>query len=350
MMVIMSTEATEPQIDAVIEKINTLGFTPHTSKGAERTIIGVVGNHPINAQGVFVQMEGVDRILPISRPYKLASREFIPQNSTFPLDGVEIGGDGVVLIAGPCAVEDRNLLLENALACQEAGAHALRGGAFKPRTSPYAFQGLGEKALEMLAEVREITGMPVVTEAMSADQVPLVAKYADVIQIGARNMQNYNLLNAVGESQHPVLLKRGLSATIEELLMAAEYILSHGNRRVILCERGIRTFETSTRNTTDINAIPVLKSLTHLPVMLDPSHSTGQWQYVTPVARAAVAAGADGLIIEVHPNPEKALSDGGQSLKPEKFAELVRQIRGIAEAVGRNVPPSKKTNLTQEAA
>jgi 3-deoxy-7-phosphoheptulonate synthase len=301
----------------------------------------VVGNNPINAQGAFMLMEGVDRIVPISRPYKLVSREFIPENSSFPLDGIQVGGDGVVLIAGPCAVEDRNLLLENALACQEAGAHALRGGAFKPRTSPYAFQGLGEKALEMLAEVREITGMPVVTEAMSPEQVPLIAKYADVIQIGARNMQNYSLLNAVGESQCPVLLKRGLSSTIEELLMAAEYILSHGNRKVILCERGIRTFETSTRNTTDINAIPVLKSLTHLPVILDPSHSTGQWQYVTAVARAAVAAGADGLIIEVHPNPEKALSDGGQSLKPEKFATLVRQIRGIAEAVGRYVPPSK---------
>lgn len=350
MMVIMSTEATEKQIDAVIEKITTLGFKPHTSHGAERTIIGVVGNNPINAQAAFVQMEGVDRILPISRPYKLASREFIPENTIFPLDGVQIGGDGVVLIAGPCAVEDRSLLLENALACQEAGAHALRGGAFKPRTSPYAFQGLGEKALEMLAEVREITGMPIVTEAMSEDQVPLVARYADVIQIGARNMQNYSLLNAVGESQHPVLLKRGLSATIEDLLMAAEYILSHGNRHVILCERGIRTFETSTRNTTDINAIPVLKSLTHLPVMLDPSHSTGQWQYVTAVARAAVAAGADGLIIEVHPHPEKALSDGGQSLKPEKFAELVRQIRGIAEAVGRNVPPSKVPHKFVEVA
>lgn len=341
MMIIMSTEATEPQIEAVIEKVNTLGFTPHSSRGAERTVIGVVGNNPINAQGIFMLMEGIDRIVPISRPYKLVSREFIPENSSFPLDGVQIGGDGVILIAGPCAVEDRNLLLENALACQEAGAHALRGGAFKPRTSPYAFQGLGEKALEMLAEVREITGMPVVTEAMAPEQVPLIAKYADVIQIGARNMQNYSLLNAVGESQSPVLLKRGLSSTIEELLMAAEYILSHGNRRVILCERGIRTFETSTRNTTDINAIPVLKSLTHLPVMLDPSHSTGQWQYVTAVARAAVAAGADGLIIEVHPVPEKALSDGGQSLKPEKFATLVRQIRGIAEAVGRYVPPSK---------
>jgi len=350
MMIIMSTEATDTQIDSVIDKINDLGFTPHSSRGTERTIIGVVGNHPINAQAAFMQMEGVDRIVPISRPYKLASREFIAQNSTFPLDGVEIGGDGVVLIAGPCAVEDRNLLLENALAVQEAGAHALRGGAFKPRTSPYAFQGLGEKALEMLAEVREITGMPVVTEAMSSDQVPLIAKYADVIQIGARNMQNYNLLNAVGESQHPVLLKRGLSATIEELLMAAEYILSHGNRRIILCERGIRTFETSTRNTTDINAIPVLKSLTHLPVVLDPSHSTGNWQYVTAVARAGVAAGADGLIVEVHPNPDKALSDGGQSLKPEKFAELVRQIRGISEAVGRYVPPSKVPQKTAEVA
>lgn len=341
MMIIMSTEATEIQIEEVIGKINSLGFTPHASTGAERTVIGVVGNNPINAQAAFMLMEGVDRIVPISRPYKLVSREFIPENSSFPLDGIQVGGDGVVLIAGPCAVEDRNQLLENALACQEAGAHALRGGAFKPRTSPYAFQGLGEKGLEMLAEVREITGMPVVTEAMSPEQVHLIAKYADVIQIGARNMQNYSLLNAVGESQSPVLLKRGLSSTIEELLMAAEYILSHGNRKVILCERGIRTFETSTRNTTDINAIPVLKSLTHLPVILDPSHSTGQWQYVTAVARAAVAAGADGLIIEVHPNPEKALSDGGQSLKPEKFATLVRQIRGIAEAVGRYVPPSK---------
>jgi 3-deoxy-7-phosphoheptulonate synthase len=341
MMIIMSTEATEVQIDEVLAKIDILGFTPHTSRGAERTVIGVVGNNPINARDTFMVMDGVDRIVPISRPYKLASREFIPENSSFPLDGVQMGGDGVVLIAGPCAVEDRNQILETALACQEAGAHALRGGAFKPRTSPYAFQGLGEKALEMMAEVREITGMPVVTEAMSPEQVPLIAKYADVIQIGARNMQNYSLLNAAGQSQTPVLLKRGMSATIEELLMAAEYILSHGNRKVILCERGIRTYETSTRNTTDINAIPVLKSLTHLPVILDPSHSTGQWQFVTAVARAGVAAGADGLIIEVHPNPEKAMSDGGQSLKPEKFATLVRQIRGIAEAVGRYVPPSK---------
>ncbi|MBI9050363.1 MAG: 3-deoxy-7-phosphoheptulonate synthase [Anaerolineaceae bacterium] len=343
MMIIMKVEATDKQVEAVVEKVHALGFETHTSQGEERSIIGVVGNNPITAQHQFVRMLGVDRIVPISRPYKLASREFIKEDSTFPIDGVEIGGKGILIIAGPCAVEDRSLLLENALAVQEAGAHALRGGAFKPRSSPYAFQGLGEKGLEMLAEVREITGMPVVTEAMSADQVPLITKYADMIQIGARNMQNFNLLNAVGESQHPVLLKRGLASTIEDLLMAAEYVLSHGNRRVVLCERGIRTFETSTRNTTDINAIPVLKAQTHLPVVLDPSHSTGHWQYVTAIARAAIAAGADGLIIEVHPKPDEALSDGVQSLKPERFAELVRQIRGIAEAVDRYVPPSKVT-------
>jgi 3-deoxy-7-phosphoheptulonate synthase len=344
MMIIMKMEATKEQIATVVNKIHDLGFQDHTSQGEERTIIGVVGNHPIQAQDHFVHMEGVDRIMPISRPYKLASREFIAEDSSFPLDGVSVGGKGIVIIAGPCAVEDRTLLLETAHAIQEAGAHAMRGGAFKPRTSPYSFQGLGEAALEMLAEVREVTGMPTVTEAMSEDQVPLIAKYADMIQIGARNMQNFNLLNAVGESQHPVLLKRGLASSIEDLLMAAEYILSHGNRKVALCERGIRTFETATRNTTDINAIPVLKARTHLPVILDPSHSTGHWEYVTAVARAAIAAGADGLIIEVHPNPEEALSDGGQSLKPERFAELVRQIRGIAEAVDRYVPPSKSVS------
>jgi 3-deoxy-7-phosphoheptulonate synthase len=232
-------------------------------------------------------------------------------------------------------------MLETAHAVREAGASAIRGGAYKPRTSPYAFQGMGEEGLELLAEARSVTGLPVITEVMSAEMVPLVARYADVLQLGARNMQNFPLLHAAGESQHPVLLKRGQSATIEEFLMAAEYILSHGNRRVILCERGIRTFETATRNTTDINAIPVLKNLTHLPVILDPSHSTGNWQYVDAIARAAIAAGADGLIIEVHPNPEKALSDGGQSLKPERFAALVRQIRVIAEAVGRRVPEPK---------
>ena len=239
----------------------------------------------------------------------------------------------------PCSVENRSQLLETAIAVREAGAHVLRGGAFKPRTSPYSFQGLGEAGLELLAEARELTGMPVVTEIMAPEDISLLTRYSDVLQIGARNMQNYALLNAVGKSQHPVLLKRSMMASVEELLMAAEYILSHGNRRVMICERGIRTFETSTRNTTDINAVPVLKSLTHLPVLLDPSHSTGHWEYVSAIARAGIAAGADGLIVEVHNHPSRAMSDGAQSLKPERFAELVTQVRAVAEAVGRKVEP-----------
>jgi 3-deoxy-7-phosphoheptulonate synthase len=287
----------------------------------------------------FLHLPGVDRVVPISRPYKLASREFSPHNSVFPINGIQIGGEQVVIIAGPCSVESRSQFLETAHAVREAGAHALRGGAYKPRTSPYSFQGLGDEALGILAEARELTGMPIVTEVMSPEQIPLVANYVDVLQIGARNMQNFTLLHAAGESQLPVLLKRGMMATVEELLMAAEYILSHGNRRIILCERGIRTFETATRNTTDINAIPVLKGLTHLPVILDPSHSTGNWEYVGAVARAAVAAGADGLIVEVHPRPEEARSDGAQSLKPERFAELVAQVKAVTQAVGRSLAP-----------
>ena len=243
-------------------------------------------------------------------------------------------------------MESRSQLLETAIAVREAGAHALRGGAFKPRTSPYSFQGLGEAGLELLVEARELTGMPVVTEIMAPEQISLLTRYTDVLQIGARNMQNYALLNAVGESRHPVLLKRSMMASIEELLMAAEYILSHGNRRVMICERGIRTFETSTRNTTDINAIPVLKSLTHLPVLLDPSHSTGHWEYVSAVARAGIAAGADGLIVEVHNHPSQAMSDGAQSLKPERFAELVSQVRAVAEAVGRKLEPVPSPHQT----
>lgn len=341
MMIIMATEATTEQIANVVARVEAEGLHAHLVYGEERTVIGVVGDiRPINREQ-FVQFPGVHGIVPISHPYKLSSRELIPTDSVFPIDGIQIGGDDLVIIAGPCAVEDRSQLIETAFAVREAGATALRGGAYKPRTSPYSFQGLGEEGLELLAEARAVTGLPVVTEVMSPEMVPLVAKYADVLQIGARNMQNFSLLHAAGESQHPVLLKRGQSATIEEFLMAAEYILSHGNRRVILCERGIRTFETATRNTTDINAIPVLKALTHLPVILDPSHSTGNWQYVSPIARAGIAAGADGLIIEVHTDPSKALSDGGQSLKPERFAEMVRQIRVIAQAVGRTVPPIK---------
>jgi 3-deoxy-7-phosphoheptulonate synthase len=337
MMIIMRANATQDQIAAVVDILEASGLRAHLSRGEERTVIGAIGDGRPVSTAPFAYLPGVDRIVPISRPYKLASREFIPGNSQFALDGVQVGGNEIVIIAGPCSVESRSQLMDVAWAVREAGANALRGGAFKPRTSPYAFQGLGEAGLELLAEARQATGLPIVTEVMSPELVPLVVQYADVLQIGARNMQNYALLHAAGESQHPVLLKRGISATIEELLMAAEYILSHGNRRVMLCERGIRTFETATRNTTDINAIPVLKSLTHLPIVIDPSHSTGNWQFVEAVARAGVAAGADGLIVEVHTHPEEAMSVGSQSLRPERFATMVQQVKAIAQAIGRSV-------------
>jgi 3-deoxy-7-phosphoheptulonate synthase len=337
MMIIMRSDATTKQIEDVNHQVLSMGLTPHLSQGVERTVIGVVGiGEPIH-HNTFLRLPGVDRILPITRPYKLASREFIPNDSVFAMDGFEIGGNGIVIIAGPCSVESREQLLNTAYAVRAAGAHALRGGAYKPRTSPYSFQGMKEEGLKILAEARELTGMPVVTEVMAPEMVELISQYADVLQIGARNMQNYDLLHEAGKSDLPVLLKRGLSATVEELLMAAEHIISQGNDHVILCERGIRTFETMTRNTTDINAIPVLKQLTHLPVLLDPSHSTGHWEYVTAIARAGIAAGADGLIIEVHPDPAQALSDGGQSLRPERFAELMRQIEIIAQAIGRSI-------------
>jgi 3-deoxy-7-phosphoheptulonate synthase len=344
MMIIMKVEAGAEQVEEAVKVIESFGLHAHLSRGEEHTVIGVVGDIRSIRPEQFLLLEGVDRIVPISRPYKIASREFIPENSVFPLDGVDIGGQGVVIIAGPCSVESRQNVLETALAVREAGAHVLRGGAFKPRTSPYAFQGLGEEGLKYLAEARELTGMPVVTEVLAPEQVDMVAHYADMLQIGARNMQNTSLLHAAGQSQHPVLLKRGMSATVEELLMAAEYILSHGNRRVVLCERGIRTFETATRFTVDINAIPVLKSFTHLPVIIDPSHGTGNWQYVASIARAGIAAGADGLIVEVHPHPSQALSDGSQSLKPEVFAEMVKQVSQIAQAVGRQLA-ERRTKL-----
>jgi len=307
----------------------------------EQAIIGAVGDGHYVAKEIFEALPGVLEVQRISKPYKLASRQFHEQDSVFPLDGFAIGEEEIVVIAGPCSVESRTQILEIAQAVREAGAHALRGGVFKPRTSPYSFQGLGEEGLEYLAEARALTGMPIVAEVMAVSQVALMEKYVDVFQIGARNMQNFNLLRAVGETQTPVLFKRGLSATIEEMLMASEYILSGGNDRVILCERGIRTFETATRNTTDINAIPVLKKLTHLPVILDPSHSTGEADYVASVARAAIAAGADGLIVEVHHDPANAISDGRQSLTPEAFAKMVNQARAVAEAVGRRLAPVK---------
>jgi 3-deoxy-7-phosphoheptulonate synthase len=280
-------------------------------------------------------MAGVDRVVRVSVPYKLASRTFHPNDTLVPLNGSQMGGRQVLVIAGPCSVENREQIIETACAVKEAGATALRGGAFKPRTSPYSFQGHGEKGLQWLAEAREVTGLPVVTEVMEPGLVPMVAQYADVLQIGARNMQNFALLNAAGESQHTVLLKRGMSNTMEELLMAAEYILAHGNTRVMLCERGIRTFERYTRNTFDINAIPVLKQLTHLPVVADPSHGTGYSEYVEGVARGAVAAGADGLIVEVHLKPEEALSDGRQSLTPQAFQKMMDSVRRVAQAVDR---------------
>lgn len=349
MLIIMQVNASKNEINAVVIRVESLGLRAHLSSGEERVIIGAIGEgrSALEHLNEFSLMTGVDRVMPISRPYKLASREFQPQDTRFALDGVEIGGGDILIFAGPCAVESRSQLLETAQAVQEAGAHVLRGGAFKPRTSPYSFQGMGEAGLEILAEARELTGMPIITEVMSPEQVPLVTRYADILQIGARNMQNFALLHAAGESMQPVLLKRGISATIEELLMAGEYILSHGNQRLILCERGIRTYETATRNTTDINAIPVLKAASHLPIMLDPSHSTGNWQYVCAVARAAVAAGADGIIVEVHPNPDQALSDGAQSLKPETFATMVKQVVEIAKAIGKHVPPAIKPSTTQ---
>ena len=335
MIIVMQPRASAEQIAGVVSRVEARGYRVHLSQGEERTIIGVIGDDRPIERGQFEALEGVEKTVSILKPFKLASREMHPTPTLVPLDGIKVGGPRLAIIAGPCSVESRTQLLETAIAVKEAGATALRGGAFKPRTSPYSFQGLGEEGLQLLAEARSVTGLPIVTEAMSEEQVKLVARYADVIQIGARNMQNYALLNTAGQSGRPVLLKRGMMSTIEELLMSAEYIMAQGNHRVILCERGIRTFEKSTRNTTDINAVPVLKALTHLPVVLDPSHSTGKWEYVLAVAKAAVAAGADGLVIEVHPHPDEALSDGGQSLKPEKFAQLIREVRRIAAAVDR---------------
>ena len=337
MIVIMKHGATSAQIANVIARVEQVGCQADVLEGDEHTVIGVIGNgRPLDREQM-ERMSGVERTVPVARPFRRASRDFHPQDTIVPINGIQIGGEQVIVMAGPCAVESEEQLLETACIVKGAGAHMLRGGAFKPRTSPYSFQGMGEKGLRLLAKAREQTGLPIVTEVIEPQMVPLVTTYANILQVGARNMQNYALLHAVGEAQRPVLLKRGMMSTIEELLMATEYILSHGNNRVILCERGIRTFETYTRNTLDISAVPMLKHLTHFPVVVDPSHGTGRWELVEPMARAAVAAGADGLLIEVHPNPEAALSDGAQSLKPERFAALMDSLRPIAEAVGRTL-------------
>ncbi|NDJ34212.1 MAG: 3-deoxy-7-phosphoheptulonate synthase [Chloroflexi bacterium] len=337
MLVIMKPAATTKEISQVIARLTGDGYETQLSEHDGRTLIGVVGHDmPEPTRENYAMLAGVDQVMDVSVPYKRASREFHPTDTVVPLGGQLVGSGRIAVIAGPCSVESRDQIIETAHAVKEAGAIALRGGAFKPRTSPYSFQGFGEQALQWLAEAREQTGLPVVTEIMDPGLVPLVAQYADVFQIGARNMQNFTLLHAVGESQHPILLKRGMSSTIKELLMAAEYVLSHGNTRIMLCERGIRTFETFTRNTFDINAVPVLKHLTHLPVIADPSHAVGKREYVAAVARAGIAAGADGLLVEVHPCPEEAVSDGRQSLTPEQFAQLIEETRAIAAAVGRS--------------
>jgi 3-deoxy-7-phosphoheptulonate synthase len=337
MIVIMKHGATSAQIANIIARVEQMGCQADVSEGDEHTVIGVIGNGRPLDQEQLERMTGVERTVIVAKPFRRASRDFHPQDTVVPINGVSVGGEQVIVMAGPCSVEGEEQLLETARLVKEAGAHILRGGAFKPRTSPYSFQGLGEQGLRILAKARQETGLPIVTEVMEPQTVPLVTTFADILQIGARNMQNYALLHAVGEAQRPVLLKRGMMSTIEELLMAAEYILSHGNNRVMLCERGIRTFETYTRNTLDISAVPLLKQLTHLPVIVDPSHGTGKWELVEPMARAAVAAGADGLIIEVHPHPEEALSDGAQSLKPERFAALMQSLKPIAGAVGRTL-------------
>lgn len=336
----MDTQATEDEVEAVQEEIRKIGFRPFINPGVERKVIAVLGEldvHKADLADHFQAMPGVARVELISDLWKLASRTYHPQASVVTVRDVQIGAEQVVIAAGPCSVEGQKQTIELAHQVKAAGARMLRGGAFKPRTSPYSFQGLGEKGLQILAEARKETGLPVVTEVMDTHEVDLVRKYADMLQIGTRNMQNFALLKKVGSTGHPVLLKRGLGSKIRDLLMSAEYIISEGNHEVILCERGITTFEDSTRNTTDINAIPVLKHWTHLPVMLDPSHATGNWQYVGPVSLAAVAAGADGLLIEVHNDPQHAMSDGPQSLRPDKFADLMNRLSKVAEAVGRTL-------------
>ena len=337
MIIVMKMKATSDDVEAVITRLHNGGWQTHVSRGEERTIIGVIGDERKLDQGAMSRMGGVDRVVPILRPFKLASRDFQAEDSKIEVNGHVFGGEKVIMMAGPCSVESMEQVMETAIAIREAGAHLLRGGAFKPRTSPYSFQGMGEEGLKILAAAREETGLPIVSEIMATDQIDLMCKYVDVLQIGTRNMQNYALLNAVGKTNKPILLKRGMMSTIEELLMSAEYIMSNGNHKVILCERGIRTFEKYTRNTLDINAVPVLKELTHLPVVVDPSHATGRWTLVKATSRASVAAGADGLIIEVHPNPAEATSDGEQSLKPKRFAELMVEVRRVAEAIGRTI-------------
>jgi 3-deoxy-7-phosphoheptulonate synthase len=339
-IIVLKPRITEEELKRIVKKLERHGLKTNISKGTERTIIGVIGDTSKiteEEENAIRLMPGIEDVMRILKPYKLASRDFKAENTTINVRGHIIGGKKIQVIAGPCAVENKTMLMNIAEKVKNAGATFIRGGAFKPRTSPYSFQGLGEEGLKYLSDVRKKTGLPVVTELMDPRDIELILKYADIIQIGTRNMQNFRLLLEVGTCNKPVLLKRGLSATIKEWLMAAEYIMSKGNHNVILCERGIRTFETATRNTLDLSAVPALKQLTHLPVIVDPSHAVGKLAYVAPMSKAAVAAGTDGLLIEVHPNPEEALSDGEQSLKPDAFKKLMEELRPIATAVGREI-------------
>lgn len=345
MIVVMKQDATAADVNVVMERIRQAGLRPQLSQGSERTVVAVLGTPYPELKDALEVLQGVVEVVRISRPYKLASREFKPQDTVIDVRGVKIGGDNpCVIMAGPCAVESEKQIVETAMAVKAAGAVVLRGGAFKPRTSPYSFRGLGEQGLKFLSKARDETGLPVITEVMTVADVPLVYKHADILQVGARNMQNFNLLDEVGRTDKPILLKRGISGTIEEWLLAAEYILAQGNKQVMLCERGIRTYETYTRNTLDISAIPIIKKLSHLPIIADPSHGTGKWYLVSPMALAAVAAGAQGLEIEVHPTPDYAKSDGAQSLTFENFEFLMEQIRVLSAAVGKITRPIR-TNV-----
>ncbi|HQY90538.1 3-deoxy-7-phosphoheptulonate synthase [Caldilinea sp.] len=337
MIIVMKTHAEPTNIEAVVQRVEELGYKVHLSRGEARTIIGVIGaDEHLLQNSTFEVMDDVERTMRVMQPYKLASRDF-SEATVIDVNGVQIGGKQIVVMAGPCSVESRDMILQTAHAVKAAGATVLRGGAFKPRSSPYSFQGLGEEGLKHLAEARAQTGLPVITEVMSPEDVTLVGDYTDIFQVGARNTQNYSLLKALGRQNKPVFLKRGISGTIQELLMSAEYILAGGNMQVMVCERGIRTYETATRNTFDINAIPALKEMSHLPVIADPAHGTGMWQFVGAISKAAVAAGADGLMLEVHPDPARAWSDGAQSLTFQRFATLMEELRLVAQAVGREI-------------
>ena len=337
MLILMKSGATSAQIEAACQAVRDLGYTPHPIPGAVRTAIGITGNKGPLTPSLFTRLDGVADAVPVSKPYKLVSREVRPEPTIIEVGNTKIGGGSICVMAGPCSVETREQVLSTALHVKAAGAHVLRGGAFKPRTSPYEFQGLREDGLKILAEAREKTGMPIITEVKDTDSLAMVKDYADILQVGARNMQNFSLLERLGEIDKPVMLKRGLSSTVKEWLMAAEYILSRGNTRVILCERGIRTFETATRNTLDLGIVPLLRAETHLPIIIDPSHGCGYAAGVTPLARAAVATGVDGVMVEVHPEPAKALSDGPQALTFPMFDRLMADLRGIAQVMGQTI-------------